>query len=513
MDGVRTQPGPATTTECVHGAADLPALAVRSILAIAVLLSVLLLAFSDRYGYHRDELYFLQCGRHLAWGYPDQPPLVPLIARLMSDLAPGSLLVLRLPSALAAGGLVLLTGMITRELGGGRIAQLLGSGVIALAPVVFGSGHLLSTTAFYLPFAALLLLLLLRILRTGNDRLWLAFGLVAGVGLLDTDLLASLIFAAVVGLIAVGPRRHLRSPWFYAAGGIALAIWAPYLGWQGSHGWPELTVARSIAAGGSGSSAPLLLFIPEQFGLVAPYFAPIWIAGLVRLFHDRRLRWCRAVGIAYPVLAIVFMATSGKPYYLTAMFPVLIGAGSQPTVAWVQRRRWRLRRGLIIAAMVLSLTSLPTALPIVPMSTVHDTPIVALNYDAGETIGWPAFVAELAAAYRSLPPARRSSTIVLASNYGEAGAVDRFGPADGLPSAYSGHMAFWYWGPPPAQATSALVVGYDRAQLGFCGSVRLLVRLNNHVSVQDDEQGAPVWICQQLRQSWRALWPSQRNFG
>ncbi len=149
----------------------------------------------------------------------------------------------------------------------------------------------------------------------------------------------------------------------------------------------------------------------------------------------------------------------------------------------------------------------------VPVSSLHSTAIVALNYDAGETVGWPAFVSQIAAAYRSLPPGQRSSAIVLTSNYGEAGAVDHFGPADGLPAAYSGHNGFWYWGPPPATATAAIVVGYARDQLGFCGTARLALLLNNHEQVNDDEQGQPVWICQQLRASWQAIWPSQRYFG
>src|ERR1039457_5312288 len=175
-----------------------------------------------------DELYFLECGKHLAWGYPDQPPFVPLVARLMSDLAPGSLVILRLPSALAAGVLVLLTGLLTRELRGGRTAQVLACAVIALAPVVTGAEHLLSTTSFNLLVSALLCWLLLRILRAGDQRLWLAAGLAAGAGLLDTDLVAFLIFAVVVGLAVVGPRLPLRSGWFYAGGAIALAMWAAY---------------------------------------------------------------------------------------------------------------------------------------------------------------------------------------------------------------------------------------------------------------------------------------------
>jgi 4-amino-4-deoxy-L-arabinose transferase-like glycosyltransferase len=494
------------------GPAGLPALAIRPVLAIAVLLTGLLIALSDRYGYHRDELYFIECGKHLAWGYPDQPPLVPVVARLMTSLAPGSLVALRLPSALAGGVLVVLTGLLTRELGGRRAAQTLACAVIALAPVVTGASHLLSTTTFDLPVWALLLWLLVRILRTGDQRLWLPAGLAAGAGLLDTDLIAFLIAAVVAALAIARPRAPLRSGWFYAGGGIALGLWAPYLAWQGSHGWPELTVAHSIAAGESGTSAPWWLILPEQFVLVAWYFSPIWITGLVRLFRDPELRWCRAAGVAYPVLAVAFMLTGGKPYYLAAYFPILLAAGAQPAVDWAGRAHRRRRAGLITAGLVLAVLQLPITLPVLPVSVVHDTPIVTLNYDAGETIGWPTFVAEIAAAYRSLPPAQRPATTILTSNYGEAGAIDRFGPADGLPPAYSGHMSFWYWGPPPARATTAIVVGYQRSQLTFCGSAHLATHLDNHVGVNDDEQGAPVWICQQLTTTWQAIWPAQKHF-
>ena len=489
----------------------LPDFALLPVAAVAGVLTALLIAVSGRYGYHRDELYFIQCGWHLAWGYPDQPPLVPFIARLMTDIAPGSLVLLRLPSALAGGLLVVLTALLTRELGGRRIAQVLAGAVVAVAPVVTGSSHLLSTTTFDLPAWALLCLILLRILRTGRSRLWLLAGLIAGITLLDTDLVAFLIVAVVAGIAVVGPRATFRSGWFYAGGAIALALWSPYLVWQGSHGWPELSVAHSIAAGNSGSSAPWWLIVPEQFLLVPWYFSPIWVGGLVRLFRDPKLRWCRAIGVAWPVLALLFMATGGKPYYLAGMFPVLLAAGAQPTVDWTVRRA-RQRRGLIIAGMGVGVLLMPITLPLVPASVVRDTPIVALNYDAGETMGWPAFVGEIAAVYRGLPPGQRTTTIVLASNYGEAGAVDRFGPADGLPAAYSGHNGFWYWGPPPASAGMALVVGYDRDQLGFCSSVRLAARLDNHLGVADDEQDAPVWICQPSR-AWAAIWPSQRNFG
>jgi hypothetical protein len=497
-----------------RAAAAVPNFAAGPVIAAALLLAALLIAVSGRYGYHRDELYFLACGRHLAWGYPDQPPLVPVIARLMSDLAPASLVVLRLPAAVASAALVLLTGLIARELRAERAAQALAAVCVAVAPLVIGAGHLLSTTTFGLPAWALALWLIVRILRTGNDRLWLVVGLVTGAGLLDSDLIAFLLFAIVVALAVAGPRRPLRSPWLYAGGAIALAMWAPYLAWQASHGWPELAIARSIASGGSGTSAPRWALLPYLFVLAGVYLSPVWVAGLVRLLRGGALRWCRALGAAFIVLIAVFTITGGKPYYLGGMFPVLLAAGAQPAVDWIRRGRARLRAGLLTAAVILTLTAIPVTLPVVPVTDVHRTPIVALNYDAGETIGWPAYVRQIAAVYRSLPAAQRAAVIVLGSNYGESGAVDHFGRADGLPAAYGVHNAYWYWGPPPPSATAAVAIGFSRQALTpICGTPRLAAHLNNHLGVHDDEQGAPVWICSALRGSWTAIWPGLRFLG
>lgn len=493
----------------------LPRFARGPVLLVSAVLAAVLVATSGAYGYHRDELYFLACGRHLAWGYPDQPVFVPLVARLMSDLAPSSLVLLRLPSALAAAAVVVLTGLIARELGGARSAQLLAAAAIAVSAVLTGSGHTLNTTIFGLAAWALVWLLAVRILRTGAERLWLLVGLVVGLGLFDSDLVAFLMFAVVVAFALVGPRRCLRSPWLYAGGLVAVAMWAPYLAWQASHGWPELTVARSIANGGSGTSAPRWALLPEQLELVSIFLAPVWIVGLVRLLRGSALARWRALGVAYFVLAAVFIISGGKPYYLAGTFPLLLAAGAQPVIEWMHRGRARTRRVLIVAAVVASLSSLPVVLPLVAVRDVHNTAIVKLDYDTGEEIGWPTFVGEIAAVYRSLPATQRSRTIVLASNYGEAGAVQHYGPPDGVPAAavFSGHNAYWYWGPPPAAASTAVAVGFDRDQLGFCGKLRFAVSLNNHLDVNDDEQGAPVWVCSDLRRSWSALWPSLRDFG
>lgn len=240
------------------------------------------MVFAGRYGYHRDELYFLASGRHLAWGYPDQPPLVPFLARLFGSAH--SVAVLRIPAALAAGGTAVFGGLTAREFGAGRGAQILAASTLAVGGVVVGSGHLLSTATFgFLAWAALLWMVA-RTIRTGNDRLWVVVGVIAGVGLLDTDLVAFLMAAIVLGILVVGPRETIRSPFLWIGGAIALLLWSPYLAWQAGHGWPELTVSRSIAAGNSGSSTPRWLIVPEQLVLLSPWLAAIPIAGFVRCF-------------------------------------------------------------------------------------------------------------------------------------------------------------------------------------------------------------------------------------
>jgi hypothetical protein len=390
----------------------------------------------------------------------------------------------------------------------------LASSAIAISALLDASGHTLNTNVFDLAAWALVCWLVVRILRTGRDRLWVVVGCVVGLGLLGSDLIAFLMFAIVVGLVLVGPRHAFTSPWLYAGGLLAIVMWLPYLAWQAGHGWPELTVAQSIANGGSGTSAPRWLLLPEQLVLVSLFLSPIWIAGLIRLLRHRAMRRWRALGVAYVVLAATFIITGGKPYYLGGALPLLLAAGAEPVLRWLGRGRVPLRRAVIVTAFALTLGALPVTLPLVPVGDLHKTSVVKLNYDAGETVGWPTYVRQIAAVDKALPLAARPSTIVLASNYGEAGAVDRYGPGDSLPAVYSGHNAYWYWGPPPANTTTAIAVGFDRDQLSaLCGTLRRAADLNNHLAVSDDEQGAPVWVYSDLRESWARVWPTLRQFG
>ena len=489
---------------------DLPAFAARPVGAVAAVTAVVLFALSGRYGFHRDEMYFLACGRRLAWGYPDQPPFAPFLARLMSDLHSG-VVVLRIPSDLAVAATVVFTGLIAREVGADRRGQLFAAAAIAISNLTLGSGHLFSTTTFGVTFWAVLFFLALRVLRTGQSRWWLLAGIVAGVALLDNDLVAFLAGAVFVSILIVGPRRVLLDRWLVAGVVVAAALWAPYLAWQARHGWPQLDVANSIAHGSSGSGGPRWSIPLEQLYLATPLLTPVWIAGLVRLLRRPELRWARALGITWFVLLAAFVITGGKPYYLALTMPLLIGAGAQPTVEWWSGRSSSARRGWVVALAISAVIDAIVTLPVVPLGALHATPVVAVNFDAGETVGWPAYADQLAAAWRTVDD---PAAVIVAGNYGEAGAVDHYGGHRGLPHAYAVQNAYWLWGPPPDNADDVLAIGFARSDLLTDFTIVTLVgRLHNRYGVDNVEQGMPLWQCRHLRRPWPVVWRGLRRYG
>jgi hypothetical protein len=484
-----------------------PSIALRPLLALGAVTALVLIVFAGGYGYHRDELYFLVCGEHLSWGFADQGPLTPFIAKVMNGIAPGSLTLLRTPSALMMGGTVVLTGALGSELGGGRRAQLIAAACMAVASILFIVGHLLSTTTFDLLAWTAVAWLVARALRSGDDRLWPLAGLVAGLGLLNKPLIAFLLAGLGVGLLLVGPRQVLRSRWLWLGAAIAIALWSPWLLWQAAHGWPQLDVSSAVANGSSTSSQPRWAFLPFQLLLVSPLLAPVWIAGLVALLRRPDLRRFRFFAVAWIFLAAVFLLAGGKPYYLAGLFPVLLGAGAIEVDAWLERGSPRLRAGLLGAALVASgLVSAVLGLPLLPADDAG--PVVAMNSDAGETIGWPQLVATVAAVYHHAP----APAVIFTSNYGEAGAVDRYGPDLGLPDAYSGHNAFAEWGPPPDRPAPVVAVGLDERTLAahFDGC-RLAARVENRADIDNDERGAPIDLCAGTRRPWSRIWSELRH--
>jgi 4-amino-4-deoxy-L-arabinose transferase-like glycosyltransferase len=494
----------------------------RAVLVTAGAVSAVLVAFASGYGYHRDELYFLAAAQNLDWAYADQGPITPLIARAMTELAPDSLTLLRLPSAVAAGVTVLLTGLLARELEASRRAQLIAAACAGVAAVVLFTGHLLSTSTFDLLAWTALSWLAVRAIRTRDDRLWLVAGVVLGLGLLNKPLPAFLALGMLAGVAIAGPRRLLRNPYVWSGAAIALALWSPWIVWQADHGWPQIDVSEEIAAGESTSSESWWAIVPFQVLLVSPLLAPIWIAGLVRLFRDPSIREFRFLAWAWLVLAVVFMASGGKPYYLAGLLPALIGAGAAPADRWVERGEQRARKAALIGAVAISgVIGAVISLPILPAENAD--PVIALNEDVGETIGWPEFATTVAGVYRALP--NRERAVILAGNYGEAGAIDRYGPDLGLPPAHSGHNAYGDWGPPPGRNGPVIVVGLgggeslpaspgasaDReAPLRDC---EVAARIDNDAGVDNQEQGRDVLVCDRPRRPWSQIWAAFRHLG
>ena len=471
---------------------------------------MLLLSFASGYGYHRDELYFLAAGQHLDWAYPDQGVLTPLIARTMNAIGGDSLTLLRLPSALAAGLIVLLTAKTTQELGGSRRAEWIAAASVASAAIVLFAGHLLSTTTFDLLAWTAITWLAVRAISRSEDRLWLVVGAVFGIALLNKPLPAFLAAALAAGILIAGPRSLLRSPYLWGGAVLALILWAPWLLWQAGHNWPQLDVGRELAAGGSVSSEPWWAIVSFQLLLASPPLAPVWIAGLVSLFRDTELREFRFLAWSWLILACLFMLTGGKPYYLAGLLPVLIAAGSLQVDAWLHSSREHIRRGVLAVALLASAAvSAVVALPILPIEDVD--PVLAFNKDVGETIGWPSFTETVARVYREAPGA--GAAIILTGNYGEAGAIERFGPAHGLPKPFSGHNAYWEWGPPQDGPAPVIAVGLSPEDLALLRGCHLADRIEFNPSVENEAQGTGVLFCRGPRYPWSEIWPELRRLG
>jgi 4-amino-4-deoxy-L-arabinose transferase-like glycosyltransferase len=434
-----------------------------------------------------------------------------LIARAISEIASDSLIVLRIPSALAAGGVVLLTGMLSRELGGRDRAQMLAAGCAGVGVIVLFTGHLLSTSTFDLLAWTAITWLVVRAVRTGDGRLWLVTGAVLGVALLNKPLPAFLALGLIAGVLISGPRHLLRSPYLWLGAALALLLFLPWLIWQADHGWPQVDVSRSIAGGESTSSEAWWAIVPFQFLLISPVLAPVWIAGLLRLFRDPAVREFRFIAWAWAILAVVFMASGGKPYYLAGLLPVLLGAGAVSVGRWLDRGRRGARPSLVAAAIGLSaVIDITISLPVLPADDAG--PVIDMNEDVGETIGWPAFARTVAGVYRGLPDRERA--VILTATYGEAGAIDRYGPDLGLPGAYSGHNAYGYWGPPSDGAAPVVAIGLaSQDRTDHLRDCRAATRVDNGLDVDNDEQGTVIYICAGPRGSWSAEWPGLRHLG
>lgn len=497
--GPRAQPLWDSSGVSTDGQRSRQPIAWRNLGLVCGITGLVLVVVSGRYGYHRDELYFLAAGRHLAWGYPDQPPLTPFLARLMDDVGGGSLVVFRLPATLAAMAVTLLTGLLARELGGGLFAQTLAAFTVAVSTYVLLSGHLLVTSTVDLLVWVSVIWLVVRILNGADPRLWLVGGLISGLGFWNKQLPVVLLFGLFVGALLTPPaRRFLRSPWLWAGMAVAAAMWVPVLAWQAHHGWPQLTLAGQIRDE-YGTPGERVNFVFLQFALFGFGGAYLWVVGLRHLWKDPAWRTMRLLAWTWLTVLVFFVITAGQGYYPSGVYPSLIAAGA--VVVERYRRRWPVAILVGISALVV----LPAALPLLPPVTFGKTFWAGIAEPQIETIGWPWFVDQVAAAYATIPADQRGTAGIYATNYGEAGAIDRFGPELGLPPAWSGHNGFGLWGPPPGETAPVVVVWQDGTPSPFFDGCRLSGDVDTGVENEEGENSA-VWVCTGPSGGWASAW-------
>jgi hypothetical protein len=471
--------------------------------ALAVLLSVT----SGRYGYHRDELYFRML--RPAWGYVDQPPFTPWLARVTASLV-DDVWALRVPATAMAAGSVVVVALVTRELGGGRGAQALCAWGYAFAAVPLIFGHVLLTgTADLLVWPAVTLFVVRAVLRA-EPRWWLAAGGLAGVSTFNKLLVALLLLSLVVGLVVAGPRRQLASRWFVGAAVLTLLLATPQVVYQATHDWPQLSMAEALSDNNSGDVRVLLW--PFLAVMLGPPLVPVWVAGIVALLRRPAWRPVRLLVPAFAVLLVLTFAGGGQVYYPFGLLAVLWAVGCVPA-AELMHRSTRWRRATVAGVALNGVVSSVIALPLLPLSVLGDTPVPAINQTARDQVGWPVYVRQVADVVGSLPPSERSRATVITSNYGEAGAIARYGPALGITAVASGQNSLHDQTRPPDDADVAVVVG---GQLPYVddlfASCTVVTRLDNGVGVDNEEQGQPVGVCRGPVMPWSQLWPRFQHF-
>ena len=500
----------------------------RRVPALAALFTLVLhLAANPHYGFFRDELYFIICGFHPAWGYVDQPPVVPLLAGA-SQIFGHSLFALRaLPAIFAAAG-AYVTCLLAIQMGGGIFAQILAVLAYLAAGVLESFGAKVGPDMVGLWLWPLAALYVLRIAQGGDARLWLAAG--AAIGFSLESKYSALFFAValVIGLLLVPQRRVLATRWFLAGAALALLVALPNFLWQALHGFPMWELLRNGQQGKNVVASPAL-FLFQQL-LLTNFFAwPIWVAGLVALLRDGAARF---LGYAYIILIAMMIALHAKHYYPADVYPILMAAGGVAIERWIRLPALRWAIGAVVLAAWLFFA--PFSLPVLSEpAMVRYSAFVgqllhiqrsamaterhrssALPEDWADMHGWPELTATIANVYRSLPPAERAQAVVVASNYGEAAAVDFFGGAYGLPPAISGHNNYWLWGTHGYSGNVIIDVNGDCGTTSFPGlfrTARLAARSNPPWAISY-EQNIPISVCTGIRTPLSRLWPKLRDY-
>jgi dolichyl-phosphate-mannose-protein mannosyltransferase len=506
-------------------AVDRPRFAALAVGAFALVALALHVANASRYGYFRDELYYVMCGRRLAWGYVDHPPLIALVAAFAERVLGGSLIALRLPVALAHAALVFVAGVMAQRMGGGRAAQVLAAIAVLIAPVYLVGASVLNMNPFDQLLWSLCVLVLIDGLTADRAPNWIRFGAIAGVGLLDKHSFAFFLPAAFVA-VAISPQRTLlrtRGPWIAAL--IAAAIAAPNLVWEIRHYWPTLEFLHNAAEHKNYSGSPLE-FLSAQVMIMNPFNLPLVLAGLVWLLAAAGARRVRAIGLGFVAIFVLLFAMKAKHYYLAPAYPAVLAAGAVAVESFARAsRRWivpayatvMLASGAAFAPLVVPMLAPESFVRYAKALGIHEPQSerhrrAKLPQTFADMFGWEELAAQVGGVYQALSPAERAHCFIFASNYGEAAALEWYGPRYGLPKVASGHNSYFLWGPPDTLAQVVITVGEDSSDVAK--SLESVERAGtfSHSWNMPYESDLPILIGRRLRMPWREIWPNTKKY-
>jgi hypothetical protein len=470
----------------------------------------------SRYGFQRDELATLDDARHLAWGYVAYPPVTPFFGRLSLLMFGTSLAGFRFFAAVAEAVALALTGLMARELGGNRPAQIIAAA--AAVPFCLGGGALMQYVSFdYLCWVSTAYFVL-RLLKSDDPRWWIAIGSAIGLGMLSKYTMAFLVAGLTAGVLLTDARRYLTSKWLWLGIAAAIVIFLPNFLWQTQHGFVSLDFLRNIHARDV-RIGRARYFLPEQLELTLLAF-PLWLAGLYFYFFASAGRRFRTLGWMYVVPLLLFVIARGRAYYLAAAYPMLYAAGAVHFEQWLAARHRPFAgalRAIVCTALLADMfIAAAITLPIAPVNSTWWKTAVKLNEDFPEEIGWPELVETVAKIRDSLPPEDRARLGILGTNYGEAGAINLYGPRYGLPTAISGVNSFWqrgYGNPPPE---TVIVIGLPRGYLeSKFAACEVAGHTWNHFGIANEEtrDHPDIYVCRHLRETWPEFWNSFRYFG
>jgi 4-amino-4-deoxy-L-arabinose transferase-like glycosyltransferase len=487
------------------------------LLLLGILRFVTLFLTNGQSGWHRDELDMLENARQLAWGYVSYPPITPLIARLALTLFGPSIIGVRFYSTLAHAIVLVLTGLIVRDLGGSRWAQVTAALAAVIAPFALMGAELFHYSSFDYLWWVLIAFLIIRLLKTENPRYWLAIGAVIGLGLMTKYTIAFYIAGVLVGVLLTRTRRYLLSPWLWGGVGLTFLIILPNLIWQYQHHFISYDFlisihARDVIIGRAEG------YLSEQFIYVTNFITtPFWVIGLLYYFFARDGRKYQILGWMYLVPFALLLVTKGRSYYLAPAYPMLLAGGATQVNQWLAKVPpvWmRLARGVVLTAFSVSgVIFAPLALPIAKVNSAVWNYTSKINAELREEIGWPELVNDVADIYQKLPAEDQGQAGILTQNYGEIGALNLYGPAYGLPKAISGMNNFWLrgYGDPPPRVV--ILVGSDFSTQMYFDHCVFAGRISNLYNVPNIESTKDFRVCRGLRIPWPDFWKRVKSFG